>query len=164
MSINASTWRATAALGAVLLISACALDQPRGVASAPAAAPPREATNPPPVRPGPAASWFHVGFDNDSVVIGDSGQKVVSDVSIYLHNNPNAVATIIGRTDTVGSQQYNVHLSHQRADAVRDALVYANQISADRVETRWTGEDRQKVPTTDNVPEAANREVDIAIH
>jgi outer membrane protein OmpA-like peptidoglycan-associated protein len=57
-----------------------------------------------------------------------------------------------------------MHLSHQRADAVRDALVYGGKVTADRVETRWTGETRQDVPTGNDVARAANRVVDIAIH
>ena len=81
-----------------------------------------------------------------------------------LLRNPASVATVIGRTDTVGSDEYNMRLSHRRADAVRDALVYGGKLTADRVETRWTGERRQDVPTGDAVAAAANRVVDIAIH
>jgi outer membrane protein OmpA-like peptidoglycan-associated protein len=55
-------------------------------------------------------------------------------------------------------------LSHRRADAVRDALVYDGRVAQDRVETRWTGESRHGVPTGDAVAAAANRVVDIAIH
>jgi outer membrane protein OmpA-like peptidoglycan-associated protein len=47
---------------------------------------------------------------------------------------------------------------------VRDALVYSGKISADRVETRWTGERRPNVTTGNDVAAAANRVVDIAIH
>ena len=81
-----------------------------------------------------------------------------------MQKNPATVATIIGKTDTVGSADYNMHLSHSRADTVRDALVYHSNVSADRVETRWTGEDRQRVATANNVPADSNRVVDIAIH
>ena len=62
------------------------------------------------------------------------------------------------------SADYNMHLSHQRADAVRNALVYDGKIAAERVETRWTGETRQAVATADSTAEAGNRVVDIAIH
>jgi OOP family OmpA-OmpF porin len=93
-----------------------------------------------------------------------SGQKVVNDVTTFLLGNPAAVATIIGRTDTVGSKDYNMRLSHRRADAVRDALVYGGHVPADRVETRWTGETRNHVPTG-NAPVATSiRVVDIVIH
>ena len=110
------------------------------------------------------ATWFHVRFNTDSASVGEDGQKVITDMIVYLQRNPGSVATIIGRTDTVGSADYNRHLSHLRADAVRDALVYAAAIPADRVETRWTGEGSQAVTTADDVASASNRVVDIAIH
>ncbi len=57
-----------------------------------------------------------------------------------------------------------MHLSHLCAGTVRDALVYNANVPADRVETRWTGETREHVATGNNVPEASNRMVDVAIH
>jgi outer membrane protein OmpA-like peptidoglycan-associated protein len=57
-----------------------------------------------------------------------------------------------------------MRLSQRRADAVRDALVYDGHVTLDRVETRWTGERRQGVPTGDAVAAAENRVVDIAVH
>lgn len=113
---------------------------------------------------GANAMWFHVHFNNDSASVGADGQKVITDVIAYLQRTPGSVATLIGRTDTVGSADYNRHLSHLRADAVRDALVYAAAIPADRVEVRWTGERDPVVATRGEVGLAANRVVDIAIH
>lgn len=153
MSRRSNSWRLLATVGAFALLGACAQTPPPAVAS-----------NPPPVAPGPGAVWYHVSFDSNSYVITGDGQKVVADLSSYLKRNPASVATIVGRTDTVGSNDYNMHLSHQRADAVRDALVYRGNVPADRVETRWTGETRQSVATANDVAASSNRVVDIAIH
>ena len=147
-----------AAFGTLALLCAC--DMPHSYRSAETA----PVSNPPPVAPGPQAIWYHVPFDSGSFAIDANGQGVVSAVVTYLVQNPNAEATIIGKTDTVGSQNYNMHLSHQRADAVRNALVYDGKIAAQRVETRWTGETRQAVTTANATSEVANRVVDIAIH
>jgi outer membrane protein OmpA-like peptidoglycan-associated protein len=122
------------------------------------------ASNPPPIPPGPNATWYHVEFGSNSRTIDAAGQATVADVTAVLQQNPRAIATIIGKTDTVGSPDYNMHLSHLRADAVRDALVYNANVAADRVETRWTGETRQHVATANDVASASNRVVDIAIH
>jgi outer membrane protein OmpA-like peptidoglycan-associated protein len=148
-----TSWRQFAALGVFSLLGACTQPEDHMARS-----------NPPPVSPGPAAAWYHVAFDTGSFAIGPNGDQVVTQVRAYLEQNPGSVATIIGRTDTVGSNDYNMHLSHRRADAVRDALVYDGHVAADRVETRWTGENRQDRTTAKDVPEAANRVVDIAIH
>ena len=147
-----------AVFGALALLGGCAqMHSYRATEAAPV-------SNPPPVAPGPQAIWYHVPFDTGSYAIDANGQGVVSSVVTYMVQNPNAVATIIGKTDTVGSQAYNMHLSHQRADAVRNALVYDGKIAAERVETRWTGQTRQAVTTANDTAEEANRVVDIAIH
>lgn len=154
MSRRMISWRQLAAVAAISLLGACAQAPP----------PHSAASNPPPVAPGPNAVWYTVLFESNSFVIGADEQKVVNDVIGYLQRNPASVATIIGRTDTVGGADYNMHLSHRRADAVRDALIYGGKLPADRVETRWTGETRQNVTTGNEVAAAQNRVVDIAIH
>jgi len=159
MSQRRISWGQLVAIGTLALLGACAQTPPQAVN------PPQPvASNPPPVPPGPNAVWYTVSFDSNSYAINAGGQKVINDVIAALQNKSNSVATIIGRTDTVGSRDYNMRLSHRRADAVRDALVYRNNVAADRVETRWTGEGRQGVPTGDEAAAAANRVVDIAIH
>jgi OOP family OmpA-OmpF porin len=145
MSQRTVSWRQLAAIGAVSLLGACAQTPPKAAAVV-------------------APVWYHVNFDTNSFAIDSNGQKVVADLTAYLQHNPTAVATIVGRTDTVGSAEYNMHLSHKRADAVRDAVVYDNKVAEDRVETRWSGEKRPQVATANDVASAENRVVDIAVH
>jgi len=153
MSRRTNSWRQLAAVAAIALLGACGQTPPQPLAS-----------NPPPVAPGPTAVWYTVAFATNSFAIDADGQKVVADVIAYLQRNPVAVATVIGRTDTVGSADYNMRLSHRRADAVRDALVYDGHVAQDRVETRWTGEGRHVGTTGNDIAAASNRVVDIAIH
>jgi outer membrane protein OmpA-like peptidoglycan-associated protein len=151
MSRRTISWRQLAVVGAVLLLGACAQQTP-------------VASNPPPVAPGPNATWYTVSFDSGSYVLDSKGKRTVKDVIAYLQRNPAAMVTIIGRTDTVGTKDFNMHLSHKRADDVRDLIVYNGKISMDRVETRWTGEKRQNMPTPDETAAKENRVVDIAVH
>lgn len=153
MSRHTVSWRQLAAAGAIALLTACAQTPPQPVAS-----------NSPPVAPGPTAVWYTVAFDTNSFAINADGQKVIADVTTFMQQHPALVATLIGRTDTVGAADANMRLSQRRADAVRDALIYDGHVALDRVETRWTGERRQGVPTGDAVAAAENRVVDIAIH
>jgi outer membrane protein OmpA-like peptidoglycan-associated protein len=161
MSARTISWRHLAMVSALSLLGACAQTAPHAVASNP---PHAVASNPPSAIHGSDVVWYAISFDTDSFLLDAEGQKIVNDVITALRNNPASITTIIGRTDTVGSKDYNMHLSHQRADAVRDAIVYGGKVPADRVETRWTGESRQDVPTGNDVARAANRVVDIAIH
>lgn len=152
MSQRTFPWLNLAAVGTIIVLAGCT--QPAPVV----------ASNPPPVPPGPGATWFHIEFDTSSHKIGTQGARTVAEVADFLQQHPASIATIIGKTDTVGTANYNMHLSHQRADAVRDALVYHSNVTADRVETRWTGETRLHVATANNVREEPNRVVDIAVH
>jgi outer membrane protein OmpA-like peptidoglycan-associated protein len=154
MSHRTLLWRDLAAVGTIALLAGCAQTQ----------SPAMVASNPPPVPPGAGATWYHIEFATGSHAIGAQGELTVADVTNFMQQNPNAIATIIGKTDTVGSANYNMHLSHQRADTVRDALVYHSNVAAERVETRWTGETRQRVAAAANEPAEANRVVDIAVH
>lgn len=153
MSQRIGQLRQLAVVGTLCLLGACAQTAPHLTAS-----------NPPPVPPGPNAIWYHIEFETGSRALDAAGTHTVADITAYMQTNPQSVATIIGKTDTVGSANYNMHLSHLRADAVRDALVYNDNVAADRVETRWTGETREHVPTGNGVAEATNRVVDIALH
>jgi outer membrane protein OmpA-like peptidoglycan-associated protein len=153
MSRHSVSWRQLAAAGGIALLAGCAQTPPQPVAS-----------NPPPVAPGPTAVWYTVAFDTNSFAINANGGKVIADVTTFLQQHPASVATLIGRTDTVGTANDNMRLSQRRADAVRDALVYDGHVALDRVETRWTGERRQGVPSGDVVAAAENRVVDIAVH
>jgi outer membrane protein OmpA-like peptidoglycan-associated protein len=154
ISNNTLSWRQLAAGAALCLVTACAQTAPA----------PMLASNPPPVPPGAGATWYHVEFATNSHTLDAQGDLTVANVTTALQQNPNAIVTIIGKTDTAGGADYNMHLSHLRADAVRDALVYHSNVAADRVETRWTGETREHVATGANVTMAQNRVVDIAIH
>ena len=46
-----------------------------------------------------------------------------------MQSNPDYVATILGKTNSVGSMELNEHLSQRRANAVFEALVYDNKVS-----------------------------------
>ncbi len=153
MPTNTIFLRNITAAATLLLLGACANSQPAAMAS-----------NPPPAPAGQDATWYHVSFDTASHTLSPAGEQTVADVTAFLQGNPGKIVTIIGKTDTVGTKDYNMHLSHERADAVRDALVYHSNIAADRVETRWSGENRLHVKTGSDVADASNRVVDIAVH
>jgi OOP family OmpA-OmpF porin len=119
---------------------------------------------PPPPRATAQASVYQLTFASGSYAIDAAGHRTIEDVSSVVDGNPNAVVTIVGRTDATGNAQANMELSQKRAAAVRDELISLGKISAQRVDTAWTGEMKQDVGTYNGVPEARNRVVDIYIH
>ncbi len=93
-------------------------------------------------------------------LIGDS-PRVLDEVVTTLRRNPDLKLEIAGYTDNTGNHDYNVRLSQQRAEAVRDYLV-AQGIAAERLQAKGYG---PSDPIADNGTEdgrAANRRV--ALH
>jgi outer membrane protein OmpA-like peptidoglycan-associated protein len=70
--------------------------------------------------------------------------------------------SIIGHTDTTGSDEYNMKLSSARAVAVRDILLSLGIPSA-RMELRYHGKRDPLVPTRDQVRELRNRRVEVVV-
>jgi outer membrane protein OmpA-like peptidoglycan-associated protein len=94
-------------------------------------------------------------LESESVAEKD---RLMADVA----GRPTAEVTIEGHTDRVGSIEYNEALSRRRADYVREALIEAGA-SADNISSSWHGEKSPAVDTSDDVPETANRRVEVTI-
>jgi OOP family OmpA-OmpF porin len=112
-----------------------------------------------------AGAWYQIYFDTDGVAISDRGQMIVDTVANIVANveeNGITQVTVIGRTDRVGPTANNMKLSMARAEKVRDALITAG-VSAQRIDTTWTGEATQALATANDVPEQRNRVVDITV-
>jgi len=78
----------------------------------------------------------------------------------FAQKYPEANMEVIGHTDSIADDAYNLDLSNRRAATVKNWLV-RNGISADRITTRGMGESQ---PIADNETEAGraqNRRVEI---
>jgi len=82
----------------------------------------------------------------------------IRDVATMMQSTPSFVATIVGKTDSVGSADFNEHLSQRRAEAVFEALVYANKVPENRVQLRWTGERLPFISAADEEAESAQQD------
>jgi outer membrane protein OmpA-like peptidoglycan-associated protein len=109
------------------------------------------------------SNTFPVHFATGSYKLDRADQDTIRGVASVLRRTPNLTATIIGKTDTVGSADSNQHLSEQRARAVFNALVNTYKVPEDRVKLRWTGETLQFVATADRQPSLMNRVVAIIL-
>jgi hypothetical protein len=114
--------------------------------------------------PLPAGSTANfVYFATGSYALTPEDQDHIRDVAGMILSTPGVVATIIGKTDTVGSAEFNERLSQRRADAVVEALVYTYKVPAHRVRLHWTGERLPYISTADEQAEAQNRMVAIIV-
>ncbi len=111
--------------------------------------------------PQPTAYW--ISFPTGSTQLHQADHETIKGVANYMKLHPDMMATIEGKTDTVGTSDYNEHLSEKRATAVFEALVYENEIPASRMHIHWTGERLPNVPTADQQAELQNRVVVITL-
>ena len=101
-----------------------------------------------------------ISFDVGSAAIKPQLRAVLDPFVSSLQGDPSAQVTIVGHTDSTGSDALNNKLSIERADSVRDYIV-TRGVAAGRVATAGRG-DRE--PIADNNTEsgrAKNRRVEI---
>jgi outer membrane protein OmpA-like peptidoglycan-associated protein len=105
----------------------------------------------------PGATAHFVYFPTAGYALDAKDQDQIRDVAGMIQSRPDFVATILGKTDSVGSAGFNERLSQRRANAVFEALVYNNKVSENRIQMCWTGERLPFTSTADETAEAQNR-------
>ena len=112
----------------------------------------------------PAGATAHfIYFATGRFALDSKDEAQIRDVAGLLQGNPDYVATILGKTDSVGSKEFNEHLSQRRANAVFEALVYDNKVSESRISLCWTGERLPFTSTADETAQAQNRMAAIVV-
>ena len=105
----------------------------------------------------PQCTTHFIYFSTGSHALTPEDQDHVRDVAGMMQSTPTFVATIVGKTDSVGSADFNEHLSQRRAEAVFEALVYTNKVPENRVQLHWTGERLPVTSAADEQAESQNR-------
>ncbi len=106
---------------------------------------------------------YPVSFPTGSIKLHQADQETIHGVAAAMERDPALTATVLGKADTVGTAEYNEHLSWRRAAAVYEALVFTYHVPAERVQMRWTGERLPTVKTEDETAELQNRVVEIIV-
>jgi OOP family OmpA-OmpF porin len=86
-----------------------------------------------------------IRFDFDRATIRREFHGLLDAAARYLREHPEVVLTIEGHADAVGTAEYNLSLSEQRAIAVKRYLV-SKGISAERLRIVGKGEGEPAVP------------------
>lgn len=103
-----------------------------------------------------------VSFDFDSAAIKPAFRPTLEDIANVLQQYDKTMVHIIGHTDSVGSEAYNMQLSHRRAENVAEFFA-ARGISRARLQPVGRGEIEPR--TSNATPEGRqlNRRVEIII-
>jgi type IX secretion system PorP/SprF family membrane protein len=101
-------------------------------------------------------------FDFGSSEVNEKTAQYLDDLAKALTDNPELKIQLIGHTDNVGSEKFNLKLSQYRAQTMKDYLVDAG-VEESRIITGGKG---MKEPLNDNSTEekrALNRRVELTI-
>lgn len=101
-------------------------------------------------------------FEYDKAELKPGAMRSLEPLMTFLREHPERTLLIEGHTDSTGGDSYNLDLSHRRAEAVRNFLVF-HGIGRDRILARGYGE---SYPVTTNTTEAGrqqNRRVEVVI-
>jgi OmpA-OmpF porin, OOP family len=104
---------------------------------------------------------YGIKFKTNSAEITPDSYTAPDHVADLLKSNAKMNMRIEGHTDNIGSEQYNLSLSSQRAASVKRYFVERHMVADNRLTTIGKGEAN---PIADNVMEAgrnANRRVEI---
>jgi outer membrane protein OmpA-like peptidoglycan-associated protein len=103
---------------------------------------------------------LHLNFDFNKASLKPDAAAVIAQVVTMLKGDPALKLSIEGHTDNIGTHDYNVKLSENRAASVASAIVQSG-IAADRLTSAGSGPDK---PVGDNATEegrAQNRRVEL---
>jgi outer membrane protein OmpA-like peptidoglycan-associated protein len=102
-------------------------------------------------------------FDYNSADIKARNQTIVERIIARMNDVPDALVSVVGHTDSIGGEEYNLKLSEKRARSVGKAMSDALGSSADRLHVAGVG---PNAPLYDNdLPEgrSLNRTVTVTL-
>lgn len=103
-----------------------------------------------------------VTFDFNKATLNDESIPDLENLLELLKEKNSMNCVLEGHTDDVGSDDFNMKLSKERADAVKAWLV-KNGIKSSRIETKGYGKSRPLVKDTTEEARAMNRRVEIKL-
>jgi outer membrane protein OmpA-like peptidoglycan-associated protein len=109
-------------------------------------------------QPQPFVVYFALG----KATLDEQGRAIVASAAQEFQRTGSARISVRGHTDTSGNAAFNQALSERRERAVSDELIRLG-VPQDAITGEALGETDLAVPTGDNVREAENRRVEIAV-
>ena len=112
-----------------------------------------------PARPVSFLLYFSVGGTRLNAESEGQVAKILAEIAA----RPAADISVIGHTDTTGSNEDNEKLSLDRARAVAELIGRSHRLATDKVAVEFHGKRNLLVATPDNTPEARNRRVEVTV-
>ncbi len=88
----------------------------------------------------------NIFYDFDKATLRPESKTALDEMAQIMRDNPNITIEMAAHTDRKGSDDYNIKLSHRRAQSVIDYLISVG-ISSDRLQAQGYGKSRPKTIT-----------------
>jgi outer membrane protein OmpA-like peptidoglycan-associated protein len=102
-------------------------------------------------------------FDFDSDVVRPEARTNLRNLAASLDKYPGSELLIVGHTDSVGTDAYNLGLSERRANAAVTYLA-SQGVDRSRMRARGLGETEPVAPNESEAGRSRNRRVEVAIY
>lgn len=102
-------------------------------------------------------------FDFDSDVVRSEAATNLRNLAASLDKYPGSDLLIVGHTDNVGTDSYNLGLSERRAQSAATYLV-TQGVDRSRLSSRGLGETEPVAPNDTDADRSRNRRVEVAIY
>lgn len=105
----------------------------------------------------------NIPFAFNSSELSTKARPILDELAKYLREDGFRLLTIEGHTDWIGKDEYNLRLSQQRADAIRNDLIKSYQFAADKIGATGFGEARPIADNGNYQGREANRRVEFKV-
>ena len=113
-------------------------------------------------KPGTVVQLVNIRFEFNSAALTDDSEEGVEMLRAFLENHPEIRVELAGHTDNVGSDAYNLKLSNERAEVVRQALIDRG-IVPERLSARGHGAAKPLQPNDTEEHRAMNRRTEMIV-
>ena len=114
------------------------------------------------LEPGTVVQLVNIQFEFNSSALTNDSQEGIDMLASFLESHPEISVELAGHTDNVGSDVYNLKLSNERAEVVRQALI-AKGIASERLTAKGYGATRPIQPNDTDEHRAMNRRTEMII-
>lgn len=104
---------------------------------------------------------YGIHFDSDKATIKEKSESTLAEIAALLEEEPDLSLCVVGHTDAVGSMEYNMDLSRERAAAVVDFLTSEHGIDQSRLTPKGVGPLAPVASNEDEDGRARNRRVEL---
>jgi len=103
-------------------------------------------------------------FENGEAKLSSAMYDDLDKVADFLLDNPKFKLNISGHTDSDGREDFNLNLSQQRADAIKEYIIYFGNIEEERIASKGFGSSQPILKDHSEEAKKLNRRVEFELY